>query len=68
MSPSITPASPRIERLPAVLARVGLGRSSLYAAVAAGTFPRPIALTAHARGWVADEVDIWIAARVAARG
>lgn len=57
----------RIERLPCVLQRVGMGRSSLYAAIAAGTFPKPIKLSARAVGFLSTEVDQWIAARAAER-
>jgi len=38
-------------RLPVVRARTGLSRSSIYARVAAGTFPRPIAIGPRAVAW-----------------
>ena len=44
----------------------GLGRSSLYAYMAEGTFPRPIKLSQRSVGWIAAEVDAWIAQRTAA--
>ena len=56
-------------RLPVVLARTGLSRSSIYAKVAAGEFPEPINLGARAVGWLSDEVEAWLVARVeASRG
>jgi prophage regulatory protein len=56
---------PRIERLPQVLARVGLSRSTLYARVKVGEFPRPISLGGpHIVGFLSSEIDAWIAQRV----
>lgn len=50
-----------------VEARVGLKKSDLYARMAAGEFPRPIPLGTRAVGWLEDEVDAWVTARVAER-
>lgn len=57
---------PMILRLPAVKARVGLSRSSIYSRIAAGSFPPPIILGdgARARGWLAEEIDAWLSAQV----
>ncbi len=57
----------RIERLPAALARTGLGRSSVYALIAKGQFPAPIKLSARSVGFIASEIDDWIALRSAQR-
>ena len=56
----------QVLRLPAVKARVGLSRSSIYARIAAGDFPQPIVLGAgaRARGWLAEEIDEWLTAQV----
>ena len=54
-------------RLPQTLVRTGLSRSGLYAAVAAGSFPKPVKLGARAIAWPVDEVDQWIAGRIAER-
>lgn len=43
-----------------VLARVGLQKSALYEAIAAGTFPAPAPLTQCARRWAVHEVQAWI--------
>ena len=51
-------------RLPAVRARTGLSRSSIYARVAAGTFPRPVAIGARAVAWPSDVIDAWIGERI----
>lgn len=56
-----------LERLPAVKARTGLGRSEIYRRIANGTFPAPIKLGERASAWSAAEVDAWIEARIAAR-
>lgn len=46
--------------------RVGLSCSTIYAAVAAGTFPKPIQLSAQSVGWLESEIDSWLRERVAA--
>ena len=48
-----------------VEARTGLSRSTIYAGVAAGTFPKPVQLGAQSVGWLASEVDAWLRQRVA---
>ncbi len=64
-----TPSTPRAEqllRLPDVLTRVGLRRSAIYAAVHAGTFPRPVAISPRARAWSSSSIDAWIHDRIRA--
>ena len=51
---------PRILRLPAVRARTGLARSTIYLRIAQGRFPRPISLGERAVGWIEVEVDAWL--------
>lgn len=53
-------------RRPAVEAKTGLSTSSIYAKMARGEFPKPIRLGPKSVAWIEDEVDNWIAARVAA--
>jgi prophage regulatory protein len=53
-----------ILRLPAVKARTGLSRSTIYLRLAEGTFPKPIALGARAVGWLQSDIDDWISAQV----
>ncbi|RXS79816.1 helix-turn-helix transcriptional regulator [Burkholderia pseudomallei] len=48
---STTTASDRILLRPEVLEMVGIGRTTLYKMVKAGTFPAPLNLTARIRGW-----------------
>jgi len=56
-----------ILRLRQVKQRCGLGRSTIYARVRDGTFPRPIDLGPNSVGWLCHEIDDWLAERVAAR-
>jgi prophage regulatory protein len=56
-----------IERLPAVIARTGLSRSSIYSRIASGEFPRPIHLGARTVGWLSSEIDDWITRRLTSR-
>ena len=51
-------------RLPVVLARTGLSRSTVYARIAEGTFPPPIALGPRAVAWPDSVIDAWIAERI----
>ncbi|MGB8295847.1 MAG: AlpA family transcriptional regulator [Polyangia bacterium] len=55
----------RILRRRQVEALIGLRRSAIYAAMAAGTFPKQVHLGPRSVGWLASEVDAWIAERVA---
>lgn len=50
-----------------VEARTGLSRSSIYAAIAAGTFPAPISLLGgKSVGWLEHEIQSWISSRIKA--
>ena len=44
--------------------RVGLSRSTIYAKIAAGEFPAPIALGARAVGWLESDIIAWIESRI----
>ena len=64
-----TPAKPgRLLRLPAVMERCALGRSSIYAGVRNGTFVTPVRLSARAVGWREEEIDRWVSERVKTGG
>jgi len=58
--------SNRILRLPEVLARVGLKRSTIYQFVADGKFPKPVRLGARSVGWSEQSVEAWIKSRISA--
>jgi len=57
-----------IIRLPRVKAKSGLCRSDIYDGMAAGTFPQSVPLGKRAVGWIEDEIDEWVEARIAERG
>ena len=54
----------KILRLPDVLNRTGLSRSTIYLRVSQNSFPKPIALGSRAIGWVESEVDAWLAQQI----
>ena len=54
----------RFLRLPEVLARTGLSRSTIYVQLEQGRFPRPVSLGRRAVGWIEAEVDDWIRERI----
>lgn len=53
-------------RLPRVMQRTGLARASIYAAIKRGDFPKAIPLGPRSVAWSSEEIDAWIAARIAA--
>ena len=53
-------------RLPLVKARTGLSRSTIYARIAGGSFPRPLNLGDRAVGWLESEIESWLSSRVEA--
>ncbi len=54
-------------RLPAVKERTGLSRSRIYELLDVGNFPRPVKLSGRINAWPDNEVDDWIADRIADR-
>ena len=58
----------RLIRLPEVVHRVGLGRSTIYRWMAAGRFPKPVQLGGYAVAWAEGEVEQWIADRLRQHG
>jgi len=57
----------RFLRLPDVIQASGLKRSTIFNRIKQGTFPAQIKLGGpHASGWLATEIDAWIASCVAA--
>lgn len=49
-----------ILRLPAVKARIGLSRSTIYLRIAERTFPKPVSLGARAVGWLESDIEKWL--------
>ena len=48
-------------RLAAVKARTGLGRSTIYRRMEAGTFPASVPISAGLIGWHEADIDRWVA-------
>ena len=66
---TVTPTKPgKLLRLPAVMERCALGRSSIYAGVRNGTFAKPVRLSARAVAWREEEIDRWVSERVTTGG
>src|SRR5438093_8077716 len=55
----------RLLRWPDVRARTGLSRTTVWRLVRQRAFPAPRRLSGNAIGWLASEVDAWIASRTA---
>ena len=54
-------------RLPEVMERTGLSRSSVYAMASTDRFPHPIKLSDRASAWIEAEVEAWIRERMSLR-
>jgi prophage regulatory protein len=52
-------------RLAQVLDATGLGKTKIYELQAKGDFPRRVKITSHSVGWVEEEVQAWLARRIA---
>jgi prophage regulatory protein len=59
-------AQDRLIRKPEVLARTGLGNTTLYALVKQGSFPASFTLAGRAVAWREADVNRWISDRVIA--
>jgi len=47
--------------------RTGLSRSTIYLRIQEGSFPRPVNLGVRAVGWLENEIEAWLAARIKIR-
>jgi prophage regulatory protein len=56
----------RILRLPEVMCRVGMKRASIYHAISQSSFPKQIILSKRSVGWLEQEIEDWLAARISA--
>lgn len=57
----------RLLRLPEVLDRVGLGKTSIYALERQGAFPSRVRLSARAVAWSEEAIEEFLASRPRAR-
>lgn len=55
-----------IKRLNGVKSMVGLSRSTIYALMKIGRFPKSIALGERSVGWLESDISAWIDSKVAA--
>ncbi|MBU2982269.1 AlpA family transcriptional regulator [Lentibacter algarum] len=53
----------RVLRLPSVIASVGLSRSTIYAMMKDGEFPKPIKLSKRAVAWRENDIQNWLSDR-----
>lgn len=53
-----------ILRLPVVIERTGLSRSTIYLRVANKEFPSPISLGGRSVGWIEEDIDEWIVTKI----
>jgi prophage regulatory protein len=51
-------------RLPQVREATGLAKSTIYALIADGEFPKPIKVAGRATAWIAQEVADFIQSRI----
>ena len=56
-----------ILRLPTLIERSGLARSTIYKLITVGLWTRPIRLSARAVGWPSSECEAILGARVAGK-
>lgn len=56
----------RILRLPEVMARAGLSRSTIYLRISQNAFPKAVSLGARAVGWIEEEIQEWLQLQIEA--
>ena len=54
----------KIMRRPEVEAVTGNSRSSIYAMMARGDFPKPVKIGARSVGWVTSDIEAWLDQRM----
>lgn len=57
----------KIVRLPEVIERTSLSRSTIYEMMAEGRFPRPVKLNRRSNGWIEAEINAWLDSRIVTR-
>ena len=53
-----------ILRLPEVVSRTGLSRSTIYSRISENDFPPSISLGGRSVGWVSFEIDDWLEQKI----
>ena len=59
-SPTAMDQADRFLRLPAVLERTGLSRSTLYRRISQGTFPKQVQISLRCAGWRESAITEWM--------
>lgn len=59
----MTSATDRLLRLPEVIHRVGLSRTTIYSLIATGEFPRQIVIGPRAVAWSQQELEDWMTSK-----
>jgi prophage regulatory protein len=54
----------RIIRLPEVIHRTGLSRSTIYKLISTGNFPKQIKLSARSMGFLEHDVEDWVSTKL----
>ncbi|WP_080439901.1 helix-turn-helix transcriptional regulator [Burkholderia ubonensis] len=55
-------------RMKQVVAKVGLGQSTIYRMIADGEFPKPFEIMAKRNAWLESDIDAWLEERVQCDG
>lgn len=58
----------KLLRLPQVIERTSLRRSTIYEMMGNGSFPKPVKLNLRSNGWLENEISDWVTARISQRG
>ncbi|MCE7611110.1 AlpA family transcriptional regulator [Vibrio fluvialis] len=58
--------SNKIIRLPEVIDKTGLSRSTIYLRMSKGEFPPSVSLGERAVGWVYSDIEQWLGERIKA--
>jgi prophage regulatory protein len=67
MKPETKIGPHRVLRQPQISSKVGIRRSTIYALIARGLFPKPFEIVpgGRAKGWLEADIDEWLAKRKA---
>jgi prophage regulatory protein len=57
----------KLIRIADVKGMTGISKSHIYLLASKGEFPKPIKLGERSVAWVKDEVEAWVASRIAQR-
>lgn len=57
----------KLLRLPQVIERTSLRRSTIYEMMGNGSFPKPVKLNRRSNGWIENEISNWVETRIARR-